>query len=301
MFQINAWVVQKLLYWIFITHTCITGGSGLLMGIWTFPKETVKFVFCFFFFFSDQSSGALKTKALPCNSVLWTRKNRSTLGFSKEFKGIRGQPCGSTPALLSRALRLFEILYTETSSRLFSSWSWRGGLTCNLGESGWLSWVSQGFELGFDWVIKCPPALLMKRVKCHATKLEKGSSRSDILPLKKCKLLCLFWTWSKAPSSQQRSFHCWLVVEHAHENSTWMVQASLVSSNSLRFDGNSWNTWWQLISWRNILVSQVLVSTWITKAGKGSQVGWVGSSSKLSSDVWKEFWSYVFAERVTLS
>lgn len=70
------------------------------MGIWTFPKETVKF-------FSNQGSGASKTKALPCNNVLQTKRKRSTLGFSKGPKGVRGQHCGSTAALLLKALRLF--------------------------------------------------------------------------------------------------------------------------------------------------------------------------------------------------
>lgn len=41
MLKINAWVVQKLVYWIFITYICITEGSGLLLGIWLFLKEMV--------------------------------------------------------------------------------------------------------------------------------------------------------------------------------------------------------------------------------------------------------------------
>lgn len=173
MFQTHARVVQKLLYWIFLTHTFITEGSGFLMAIWTFPKEIGKF-------FSNQGSGALKTKAI-WHDVFRTKWNRSALKFQRDLKEFRGQHCDSIAALLSKTLRFWATV-NWNFQQVVQSWGDDccelairdfSDQTCDVGESGWPGWVSHGFEVYFFFFFK-----------------DAGSSRRDNLLLKKCKLLC---------------------------------------------------------------------------------------------------------------
>lgn len=123
------------------------------MGIWMFPKEAEKFL-------GNQGSEALKTKALPCNSVLQTKRNRSILGFSKGHQGVRREHCGSAAALLLGAWRLLQQILSCFKLKLPTGcsalsleetaavkWQLVICVICNLEYSGWQSWVSQGFEL----------------------------------------------------------------------------------------------------------------------------------------------------------
>jgi len=95
--------------------------------------------------------------------VLWTKRNGSTLGFSKGPKGVLGQHCSSAAVLLSKALTLCWQTLSYCKLKLPASWLAVGleetsavkwqlviFLICNLGEEEWLSSVSHGFELVFD-------------------------------------------------------------------------------------------------------------------------------------------------------